>query len=72
VGVLPAGLWTAKELIDQGLTVDVVEKSEHLASGATTRNEGWLHAGTYHAAAIISDASRKPLCCVSYRYIRPY
>lgn len=47
-----AGLWSAKELVDQGLTVDLVEKSDYLAMGATTRNEGWLHAGTYHSVAI--------------------
>lgn len=51
-----AGLWSAKELIDRGLTVNVVEKSDHLATGATTRNEGWLHAGTYHAVAIYDEA----------------
>lgn len=47
-----AGLWSAKELIDRGLRVDVIEKTDYLANGATTRNEGWLHAGTYHSVAI--------------------
>lgn len=47
-----AGLWSAKELIDSGLKVAVIEAADTLATGSTTRNEGWLHAGTYHAAAI--------------------
>ncbi|HJP96913.1 MAG TPA: FAD-dependent oxidoreductase [Candidatus Saccharimonadales bacterium] len=52
VGAGIAGLWSAKELIDQGLSVCVVERSGTLANGATTKNEGWLHAGTYHAVAV--------------------
>lgn len=55
VGGGVAGLWSAKELIDRGLTVDVIEKSDYLATGATTRNEGWLHAGTYHSVAIYDE-----------------
>jgi glycine/D-amino acid oxidase-like deaminating enzyme len=50
-----AGLWLAKELVDQGLSVNVVEKSTSLADGPTTRNEGWLHAGTYHAIAVQNE-----------------
>jgi glycine/D-amino acid oxidase-like deaminating enzyme len=56
-----AGLWSAKELIDQGLTVNVVEKSDTLADGATTRNEGWLHAGTYHSVAIENEDEIVPV-----------
>ena len=52
VGSGIAGLWSAKELIDRGFTVNIVEKSDTLAHGATTKNEGWLHAGTYHSVAI--------------------
>ena len=52
VGAGIAGLWTAKEAIDNGLSVTVVEAAGLLAAGATTRNEGWLHAGTYHSGAI--------------------
>ncbi len=51
-----AGLWSAKELLDRGLSVSVIEKANCLASGATTRNEGWLHAGTYHATAIYDES----------------
>ncbi|MDQ3098122.1 MAG: FAD-binding oxidoreductase [bacterium] len=52
VGTGLAGLWTAKELLDNGYTVNLVEKGKRLAGGATTHNEGWLHAGGYHAAII--------------------
>src|SRR6266536_2012374 len=52
-----AGLWSAKELIDLGLKVSVIEASDMLATGSTTRNEGWLHAGTYHAVAIEREVS---------------
>lgn len=55
VGSGIAGLWSAKELVDLGLKVNVIEKSGTLADGATTRNEGWLHAGTYHAVAIENE-----------------
>lgn len=51
-----AGLWTAKELIGRGHSVNLVERSSQLAAGATTRNEGWLHAGTYHSVAIQDEA----------------
>ncbi len=50
-----AGLWTAKELLERGHSVNLIEESNCLASGSTTRNEGWLHAGTYHAVAIYNE-----------------
>lgn len=40
VGAGIAGLWTAKEMLDVGYSVAVVEKNDHLASGATIKNEG--------------------------------
>lgn len=55
VGGGVAGLWSAKELIDQGFTVDLIERADCLATGATTRNEGWLHAGTYHSVAVYDE-----------------
>ncbi len=61
VGAGIAGLWSAKELIDRGLSVNIVEKSDTLADGATTRNEGWLHAGTYHAVGIENEAEIAPV-----------
>jgi glycine/D-amino acid oxidase-like deaminating enzyme len=59
VGAGIAGLWCAKELADRGLKVAVVEKSATLANGATTKNEGWLHAGTYHSVAARDDEETK-------------
>lgn len=58
VGTGIAGLWTAKELIDRDYDVQLIEKGTMLADGSTTRNEGWLHAGGYHAIAIddVEDA----------------
>ncbi len=53
IGSGAAGLWAAKELVDSGYQVTVFEQANKLAPGASTRNEGWLHAGTYHAVGII-------------------
>lgn len=55
VGAGIAGLWSAKELIDRGASVTILEKESTLANGATTRNEGWLHAGTYHSVAVENE-----------------
>lgn len=52
VGAGIAGLWAAKEIVDRGYSVTLIERSTTLADGATTRNEGWLHAGTYHSVAV--------------------
>lgn len=52
VGGGASGLWAAKALIDDGRKVVLVEEASTLAPGASTRNEGWLHAGTYHAVGI--------------------
>ncbi len=49
-----AGLMAAYKLSKIGLSVAVVEHHQFLASGPSTRNEGWLHRGTYHAASIAS------------------
>jgi glycine/D-amino acid oxidase-like deaminating enzyme len=47
-----AGLWHAKKLAELGYSVLVVEKGPILAGYSSTRNEGWLHRGTYHGGAI--------------------
>lgn len=46
------GLLTAFKLTEMGVNVGLVEQRSILASGPSTRNEGWLHRGTYHAASI--------------------
>jgi glycine/D-amino acid oxidase-like deaminating enzyme len=40
------------ELAEAGLSVVLAEKRSKLGSGPSTNNEGMLHRGTYHAAAI--------------------
>ncbi|MTH95632.1 FAD-binding oxidoreductase [Roseibium sp. RKSG952] len=47
-----AGLMSAYKMTRIGLSVALVEKMSTLASGPSTRNEGWLHRGTYHACSI--------------------
>lgn len=49
------GLTLAKNLSSYGLSVAVLERASQFASGSSIRNEGWLHAGTYHAAAIRNE-----------------
>lgn len=55
VGCGIAGLWCGKQLIDQGFSVQLFERADALAHGATTRNEGLLLAGAYHAAVIADE-----------------
>jgi glycine/D-amino acid oxidase-like deaminating enzyme len=52
VGGGVAGLMSAYKFLDMGLSVALVENKPALASGPSTRNEGWLHRGTYHATSI--------------------
>jgi len=55
VGILGAGvmgLWLSLKLAERGYRVAVIEKECWIADGPSTRNEGWLHCGAYHAAAI--------------------
>ncbi len=49
-GVL--GLFLAKKLSNLGVSAYLLEKNQTLASGPSTKNEGWLHNGTYHATSI--------------------
>ncbi|MEU5565330.1 FAD-dependent oxidoreductase [Micromonospora musae] len=52
VGAGVSGLLTSVKLAQVGLRVTLVERSSTVAPAASSRNEGWLHAGTYHASAI--------------------
>jgi len=52
VGSGAGGLFGAKALSELGFKVAVMEKSGQFAAAATTRNEGWLHNGTYHSYSI--------------------
>jgi len=52
IGAGVAGLMASQKLSENGFKVLVIEHRELLASGPSTRNEGWLHRGTYHATSI--------------------
>ncbi|WP_172424524.1 FAD-dependent oxidoreductase [Vandammella animalimorsus] len=66
VGAGAAGLMAALKLSQLGLSVVVLEQKSLLASGPSTRNEGWLHRGSYHA---ISIRDRINALQVAQRYI---
>lgn len=53
IGTGIAGLEAARQLQGVGRSVCVIESAAEIGTGATTHNEGWLHAGTYHSAAIV-------------------
>jgi glycerol-3-phosphate dehydrogenase len=75
IGAGIAGLMLAKKLGNLGFSVSLVEKENQFAGGASTRNEGWLHRGTYHANSIkdkelaIQVAQR---CIYGYEQIMKY
>jgi len=46
------GLMIASKLSTLGIKCALVERGKFLADGPSTRNEGWLHRGTYHAYSI--------------------
>ena len=59
IGIIGAGvmgLWLSLKLAQRGYVVAVIEKEPRLADGPSTRNEGWLHCGAYHAAAIVDQS----------------
>lgn len=70
-----AGLMSAHKLCEIGLSVALVENKNVFASGPSTRNEGWLHRGTYHATSIINreeaiQVARR--CIYGHEYIRRF
>ncbi|HSX08890.1 MAG TPA: FAD-dependent oxidoreductase [Candidatus Saccharimonadales bacterium] len=52
IGAGVTGLMLTKKLSEVGLSVVLIDKNQQLATGPSTRNEGWLHRGTYHATSI--------------------
>lgn len=46
------GLMIASKLSNLGVKCALIERGQFLADGPSTRNEGWLHRGTYHAYSI--------------------
>ncbi|MFM7346848.1 MAG: NAD(P)/FAD-dependent oxidoreductase [Tagaea sp.] len=56
VGAGIAGLTLGYRLAQYGLFPIVVESGARIANGSTICNEGWLHAGTFHAQSIADSA----------------
>lgn len=70
-----SGLFSAIKLLNFGYSVILVEAGDKLASGASTRNEGWLHNGTYHCGSIVErhNALQVARRCISgYEEIHSY
>lgn len=75
VGAGAAGLMTAQKLSQIGLRIAVIEKKPTLASGPSTRNEGWLHRGTYHACSIANRDSAYQVarrCIYGHKQLRNF
>ena len=75
IGAGVTGLMLTKKLSEIGMKVALVEKEEKFASGPSTRNEGWLHRGTYHATSIVDkdlamQVARR--CIYGHEEIRRY
>ncbi len=56
IGAGITGLLLTHKLSDLGFNVVLVEKQEFIGAGPSTKNEGWLHRGTYHATSIRDEA----------------
>ncbi len=70
-----AGMLLAKKISDIGIDTAVIEKSPVFGNGPSTRNEGWLHRGTYHATSIFDrnialQVARR--CIYGYEQIKQY
>ena len=57
IGAGVAGLCTVVKLARMGIKVALIESNNVAADGPSTRNEGWLHHGTYHAQSIADRAT---------------
>ncbi len=69
IGAGVTGLLITKNLVRLGYKVALIEKEDRIAPGPSSRNQGWLHRGTYHAAMIPNpgEAQRVSRNC-SYGY----
>jgi glycerol-3-phosphate dehydrogenase len=75
IGAGVTGLLATKKLTDLGYDVVLIEKEKVVASGPSTRNEGWLHRGTYHAASIKNEEEALEVartCIYGHDQIRRY
>lgn len=69
------GLMLSKKLAENGLQVTLVDKAPVLGTGASTKNEGWLHRGTYHSNSIADRARALRVasrCIYGHDQIRHY
>ncbi|MDT4989417.1 MAG: hypothetical protein QOI74_3511 [Micromonosporaceae bacterium] len=68
-----AGLMSARQLARFGYRVVLIERAGRILAGASGHNEGWLHAGTYHAISIQDRQQARIVaarCIAGYRRIR--
>ncbi len=56
IGAGFAGLMAADRLSRMGYSVLIVDHAPKALAGASSRNEGWLHAGTYHSVSVRDEA----------------
>ncbi|WML84585.1 FAD-dependent oxidoreductase [Streptomyces sp. VNUA74] len=67
------GLFTAYKLARLGFDVVIIEAASRVGSGSSSRNEGWLHSGTYHASSVTDRATALRVarnCAAGHEQIR--
>src|SRR5258708_3543522 len=75
VGAGVTGLMLTKKLTDLGYKVALVEQQGIVGNGPSTKNEGWLHRGTYHATSIQDEAQAMQVanrCIYGHEQIRSF
>lgn len=75
IGAGVAGLLLASTLAEYRKRVLVVDSAARFATGASTKNEGWLHNGTYHAQSITNLADAMQVarrCKYGHAWIRGF
>lgn len=75
VGAGVTGLMLTRKLTDLGYDVALIEKQGVIGAGPSTKNEGWLHRGTYHATSIKDEEQALKIakrCIYGHEEIRRY
>jgi glycerol-3-phosphate dehydrogenase len=75
IGAGVTGLFLTMKLAQLGCRVMLIERESTIASGPSTRNEGWLHGGTYHATSISDRSTAIEVarrCIMGYHEIMHY
>lgn len=75
VGSGVTGIMLTRKLSVLGLDVVLLECEPRLAAGTSTKNEGWLHRGTYHATSIRDRTSAIQVarrCIYGHEQVRRY